>query len=162
MFAFFIPYTEMANFSIIRSGLVSGRASKIEQEWIPELPKQCPVAECPESEFCNDEGPQEANQRLCRRTAELHDGTVLSYSLNRMVFFPTTGTGSSIWLLYFWFYLFMFSFLCYKIVVSFPCMNIDITMLIPLVFSELTLSLPAFHCRQWKCWRIYASPVTKG
>ena len=27
---------------------------------------------------------------------------------------------------------------------------------------SLTLSLPAYHCRQWKSWRIYASPVVKG
>ena len=26
----------------------------------------------------------------------------------------------------------------------------------------LTLSLPAYHCRQWKSWHIYASPVGKG
>ena len=26
----------------------------------------------------------------------------------------------------------------------------------------LTLSLPAYHCRQWKSWRIYASLVEKG
>ena len=26
----------------------------------------------------------------------------------------------------------------------------------------LTLSLPAYHCRQWKSWRKYASPVAKG
>ena len=29
-------------------------------------------------------------------------------------------------------------------------------------WAWLTLSLPAYHCRQWKCWRIYASPVAKG
>ena len=26
----------------------------------------------------------------------------------------------------------------------------------------LTLSLPAYHWRQWKSWRIYATPVAKG
>ena len=26
----------------------------------------------------------------------------------------------------------------------------------------LNLSLPAYHCRQWNSWRIYASPVAKG
>ena len=25
-----------------------------------------------------------------------------------------------------------------------------------------TLSLPAYHCRQWNSWHIYASPVAKG
>ena len=34
------------------------------------------------------------------------------------------------------------------------------------IFSDLilglTLSLPAYHCRQWNSWRIYASPVAKG
>ena len=30
------------------------------------------------------------------------------------------------------------------------------------VKSLLTLSLPVYHCRQWKSWRIYTSPVTKG
>ena len=29
-------------------------------------------------------------------------------------------------------------------------------------YFELTLSLPAYHCRQWNSWRIYASPVAKG
>ena len=28
--------------------------------------------------------------------------------------------------------------------------------------NRLTLSLPAYHCRQWNSWRIYASPVAKG
>ena len=26
----------------------------------------------------------------------------------------------------------------------------------------LTLSLPAYHCRRWNSWRIYASPAAKG
>ena len=30
------------------------------------------------------------------------------------------------------------------------------------VFPTLTLSLPAYHCRQWKSWHIYVSPVAKG
>ena len=29
-------------------------------------------------------------------------------------------------------------------------------------YGCLTLSLPAYHCRQWNSWRIYASPVAKG
>ena len=28
--------------------------------------------------------------------------------------------------------------------------------------GHLTLSLPAYHCRQWKSWRIYASTVAIG
>ena len=27
---------------------------------------------------------------------------------------------------------------------------------------RLTLSQPAYHCRQWKSWRLNASPVEKG
>ena len=49
------------------------------------------------------------------------------------------------------------------------CHYIDVTdfitfNLIDLSYYEsgLTLSLPAYHCRQWKCWRIYASAVAKG
>ena len=31
-----------------------------------------------------------------------------------------------------------------------------------MMIKWLTLLLPAYHCRQWNSWRIYASPVAKG
>ena len=41
--------------------------------------------------------------------------------------------------------------------------SILIIILESLLFRNcLTLSLPAYHCRQWNSWRIYASPVAKG
>ena len=45
----------------------------------------------------------------------------------------------------------------------FTCVS-EMKCFVPCLVSHchLTLSLPAYHCRQWKCWCIYVSPVAKG
>ena len=46
-----------------------------------------------------------------------------------------------------------------------PCLSLYVYVVLilpPNLNLLLTLSLPAYHCRQWNSWCLYASPVAKG